>query len=44
MSEPSHPMQPVVLVDGIVRFKQNGIVRMLTRMNWSNGPTVKQKD
>lgn len=26
---PNHPMQPVVLVDGVARFKQNAIVRAL---------------
>jgi hypothetical protein len=30
MSRVKHPMQPVVMVSGVARFKQNAIVRHLT--------------
>jgi hypothetical protein len=29
MKEPKHPMQPIVLVKDIIRFKENKLVRML---------------
>jgi hypothetical protein len=29
MTQPKHPMQPVVMIDGVVRFKQNNILRHL---------------
>lgn len=29
MSKPTHPVQPLVEVDGVVRFKENAIVRTL---------------
>ena len=29
MSDTKHPMQPIVLVDGIARFKENRLVRFL---------------
>lgn len=29
MSDTKHPMQPIVLVDGIARFKDNRLVRFL---------------
>lgn len=31
MSDPKHPTQPIVLVDGVVRFKGNEIVMRLHR-------------